>query len=162
VVRAQARPSVAGRNGLCQNQRHPVLHHLADHPNCLTRAQSAVSVQCNLTSDAQHTPGRHGLPSGKIRGGPFLSPILFHPFTSYQTTYMKIKHVTITPMPRPMPLGMFDPMPEVIATFEDDSTKTLFAFYPDEISFTPSEFIGLAEEEAHTLFQRKDHSYLRS
>jgi hypothetical protein len=75
---------------------------------------------------------------------------------------MKIKHVTITPMPRPMPLGMFDPMPEVIATFEDDSTKTLFSFYPDEISFTPSEFIGLTEEEAHTLFQRKDHSYLRS
>lgn len=27
-----------------------------------------------------------------------------------------------------MPTGMFDPMPEVIATFEDDSTKFLFAF----------------------------------
>jgi hypothetical protein len=75
---------------------------------------------------------------------------------------MKIKSVNITPMPRPMPEGMFDPMPEVIATFEDGSTKNLFSFYPDEVSFTPSDFIGLTEEEAHTLFQRKDTAYLRS
>jgi hypothetical protein len=75
---------------------------------------------------------------------------------------MKIKHVIITPLPRPMPLGMFDPMPEVIATFENGSTKTLFSFYPDEISFKESEFTGLTEEDAHTLFQRKDRSYLRS
>ena len=75
---------------------------------------------------------------------------------------MKITNVTITPMPRPMPEGMLDPMPEVIATFEDGSTKTLFSFYPDEISFKESDFTGLTEEEAHTLFQRKDRSYLRS
>ena len=65
-------------------------------------------------------------------------------------------------MPRPMPEGMFDPMPEFVATFEDGSTKTLFAFYPDEVSFKPSEFIGLTEEDAHGLFQQKDHAYLRS
>jgi hypothetical protein len=41
---------------------------------------------------------------------------------------MKIISATITPMPRPMPLGMFDPMPEVVAAFEDGSTKTLFSF----------------------------------
>ena len=75
---------------------------------------------------------------------------------------MKIKSVTIAPMPRPMPLGMFDPMPEVIATFEDGSIKTLFAFYPDEVSFRESEFVGLTEEEAHSLFQKKDTAYLRS
>lgn len=75
---------------------------------------------------------------------------------------MKIKNVTITSMPRPMPQGMFDPMPEVIATFEDDSTKTLFSFYPDEVSFQSSEFIGLTEAEAHSLFQQKDTAYLRS
>ena len=75
---------------------------------------------------------------------------------------MKIKSVTITPMPRPMPLGMFDPMPEVVATFEDGSTRTLFSFYPDEVSFQASEFTGLTEEEAHSLFQRKDTAYLRS
>jgi hypothetical protein len=75
---------------------------------------------------------------------------------------MKIKSVTITLMPRPMPQGMFDPMPEVIATFEDGTTKRLFSFYPDEVSFRESEFIGLTEEEAHSLFQRKDTAYLRA
>lgn len=75
---------------------------------------------------------------------------------------MKIKSVTITAMPRPMPHGMFDPMPEVIATFEDGTTKTLFSYYPDEVSFVEHEFIGLTEEEAHSLFQRKDTAYLRS
>ena len=65
-------------------------------------------------------------------------------------------------MPRPMPEGMFDPMPEVIATFADGSTKTLFSFYPDEVSFCTREFIGLTEEEACDLFQRKDRAYLRS
>ncbi len=75
---------------------------------------------------------------------------------------MKIKSVIITPMPPPMPLGMLDPMPEVVATFEDGTTKRLFSFFPDEISFLPSEFTGLTEEEAHNLFQRKDTTYLRS
>ena len=75
---------------------------------------------------------------------------------------MKIKSVTITAMPRPMPQGMFDPMPEVIATFEDGSTKTLFSFHPDEVTFVSREFIGLTEEEAYDLFQRKDRAYLRS
>ncbi len=75
---------------------------------------------------------------------------------------MKITSAFITPMPRPMPDGMFDPMPEVVATFEDGSRKTLFAFYPDEVSFRESEFIDLTEEEAHSHFQQKDHAYLRS
>ena len=75
---------------------------------------------------------------------------------------MKITSAIITPMPRPMPDGMFDPMPEVIATFEDGSTKTLFSFYPDEISFQASEFIGLTEAEAKSLFHHKDVSYLKS
>ena len=75
---------------------------------------------------------------------------------------MKILSVTITDMPRPMPEGMFDTMPEVIATFEDGSTKTLFSFYPDEVSFRACEFVGLTEEETHSLFQQKDTAYLRS
>ena len=74
---------------------------------------------------------------------------------------MKITHATITPMPRPMPQGMFDPMPEVIATFEDGSTKTLFSFYPDEVSFSTAEIVGHTEEEVQDLFQRKDRDYLR-
>ena len=75
---------------------------------------------------------------------------------------MKIISAIITPMPRPMPQGMFDPMPEVVATFEDGSTKTLFQFYPDEISFRASEFIGLTEQEAMALRHRKDVAFLQS
>ena len=75
---------------------------------------------------------------------------------------MKITSAIITPMPRPMPHGMFDPMPEVIATFEDGSSKSLFTFYPDEVSYRASEFIGLTEDEAMSLFHRKDISFLQS
>jgi hypothetical protein len=75
---------------------------------------------------------------------------------------MKITSAIITPMPRPMPEGMFDPMPEVVATFKDGITKTLFSFYPDEITFQASEFAGLTEEEANALRQRKDVAFLKS
>ena len=75
---------------------------------------------------------------------------------------MKITNTTVTAMPRSMPEGMFDPTPKAMATFEDGSTKTLFAFYSDEVSVTPSEFVGLTEEEARSLFQRKDTACLRS
>lgn len=71
---------------------------------------------------------------------------------------MKIKAATITAMPK----KLFDPMPEVIATFEDGSEKTLFSFYPDEISFSKSEFIGLTEAQAMDLRRTKDIAFLRS
>ena len=75
---------------------------------------------------------------------------------------MKITSAIITAMPRPMPEGMFDPMPEVVATFEDGTTKPLFSFYPDEITFQASEFIGLTEQEAKALRHRKDVTFLKS
>jgi hypothetical protein len=75
---------------------------------------------------------------------------------------MKITKATITAMPRPMPEGMFDEMPAVIATFEDGTTKRLFKFYPDEVSFSESEFVGLTEDEARALFRRMDVAFLRS
>ena len=75
---------------------------------------------------------------------------------------MKITSAVITAMPRPMPEGMFDAMPEVIATFEDGTTKPLFSFYPDEITFQASEFTGLTEEEANALRHRKDVAFLKS
>ena len=61
-----------------------------------------------------------------------------------------------------MPVDWSDPMPQVFATFEDGTEKLLFAFYPDEISFTAGEFIGLTEEEARTLKGKKDKKYLQS
>lgn len=69
----------------------------------------------------------------------------------------KIISAIITAMPK----AIFDPMPQVIVKFDDKSEKTLFKYYPDEISFTPEEFIGLTEAEAHTLKVNKDKRYLQ-
>jgi hypothetical protein len=52
-------------------------------------------------------------------------------------------------------------MPKVAVTFEDGTSKDLFSFYPDEISFSESEFIGLTEEEARKLRHDRDVAYLR-
>lgn len=61
-----------------------------------------------------------------------------------------------------MPVGMFDPLPRVIATYEDATKEELFAFYPDEISFTEQEFVGLTKEEAMALRTKKDKEHLQS
>ncbi|MDA8651659.1 hypothetical protein N9L75_03695 [Porticoccaceae bacterium] len=53
-------------------------------------------------------------------------------------------------------------MPKVTVIFEDGSSKELFKFYPDEISFRPSEFVGLTEEDARRLRQAKDVAYLKA
>lgn len=71
---------------------------------------------------------------------------------------MKIIKCEITAMPK----GLFDPMPKVIVTFENGSTEELFDYYPDEISFSESEFIGLTKEKAHLLKFVKDKKYLQS
>jgi hypothetical protein len=70
----------------------------------------------------------------------------------------KIVSCTISPMPK----KMFDDMPKVTVTYDDGSTEELFQYFPDEISFTESEFIGLTSEQAHELRHRKDVAYLRS
>ncbi len=64
--------------------------------------------------------------------------------------------------PRPLPDGMLDKMPEVTVTLSNGEVKTLFDFYPDELSFTEEEFIGLTEEMAHQLRSIKDVKYLQS
>ena len=69
---------------------------------------------------------------------------------------------TIGPYPRPMEQGMFDPMPEVKVQFNNGNEKSLFCFYPDEISFNESEFIGLTEENARRLKFEKDKIYIQS
>jgi hypothetical protein len=75
---------------------------------------------------------------------------------------MKITSAKIGPYPRPMPIGLADPMPKVTATFADGSVRNLFEFFPDEIDFTPQEFVGLTEIQAHELRTRKDVAYLQS
>jgi hypothetical protein len=71
---------------------------------------------------------------------------------------MKIKSARITKMPQ----SMFENMLKVLAAFEDGTEKELFSYFPDEISFTPEEFIGLTEEEARSLKVNKDKAYLQS
>jgi len=61
-----------------------------------------------------------------------------------------------------MPSDLFDPMPIVTVTFEDESEKELFSYYPDEITFSPDELLGLTEEEARALKVKKDRDYLQS
>ncbi len=71
---------------------------------------------------------------------------------------MKIVRCTVTSFPT----SLTDPMPKVIVTFENDVEKELFSFYPDEISFTENEFIGLTEDQAVTLKFTKDKNFLQS
>lgn len=70
----------------------------------------------------------------------------------------KIKSAKITAMPK----SIFDEMPKVIATFNDGTEKELFSFYPDEISFHESEFVGLTEQEARSLKHKKDLHFLQN
>jgi hypothetical protein len=79
------------------------------------------------------------------------------------STTMSAKIVSCRIGPYPSSKPSFDQkMPEVHATFDDGTSKMLFRFYPDELSFTEAEFIGLTEQEASQLFVTKDQAYLRS
>ena len=71
---------------------------------------------------------------------------------------MKITQAKISPLPE----FLFDPMPEVEVTFENGTSKTLFSYYPDELTFLPEEFSGLTEEEARALYTQKDIAYFQS
>lgn len=69
---------------------------------------------------------------------------------------MKVIKCHITDQPK----SLFDPMPEVIVTLEDGSVVNLFRYYPDEISFTPNEFVGLTIDECRSLYTKKDKEFL--
>jgi hypothetical protein len=71
---------------------------------------------------------------------------------------MKITSARITDMPK----SFFDPMPQVWVTTENGEEQLLFEYYPDEISFSKEEFIGLTLEEARHLKFTKDKAYLQS
>jgi len=69
---------------------------------------------------------------------------------------MKISSARITPLPR----SFSDPMPTVYVTLEGGEEQELFDYYPDEISFSPAEFVGLTLEQARNLKYKKDRAYL--
>lgn len=51
---------------------------------------------------------------------------------------------------------------DITAKFDDGSEGELLRYYPDEISFSEAELIGLTVEEARRLHYKKDLAYLRS
>ena len=72
---------------------------------------------------------------------------------------MKVVSVRITEQPK----SLFDPIPRVYVTLEGGSEEIyLFSYYPDEVSFTESELIGLTIDECRRLYTKKDLNYLRS
>lgn len=71
---------------------------------------------------------------------------------------IKIVQATIGPMPD----ALTDPMPKVVVTLENGAVVELFDYYPDEISFTPGEFVGLTYAEGRRLKFKKDVAYLQS
>lgn len=72
----------------------------------------------------------------------------------------KITKARITAMPRTS-IAHLDPMPTVFVTTEDGTEVELFSYYPDELTFTEDEFLGLTVEEARALRHRKDVDFLR-
>ena len=79
-------------------------------------------------------------------------------FSNQITLQMKVIQSRITEQPK----SLFDPIPRVYVTLENGVEEFLFDYYPDEISFTPSEFIGLTIEECRHLKFKKDKHYLTS
>jgi hypothetical protein len=71
---------------------------------------------------------------------------------------MRITAARITEQPK----SIFDPLPEVWVTYEDGEEEKLFSYYPDELYFEESEFIGLTRDDAFRLFHKRDVAYLRS
>jgi len=56
----------------------------------------------------------------------------------------------------PIPKSIFDPIPQVEVVFDDGKTCVLFSYFPEEMSFTAEEFIGLTRAEAMWLYYQKD------
>ena len=81
---------------------------------------------------------------------------------SLRTATLKITAAKIGPMPRPMPAGLLDPSPFAMVTFEDGTHERLFTFYPDEITFTENDLVGLTRDQALQLYHKRNVEYLKS
>ena len=80
----------------------------------------------------------------------------------FQQSSSKIVSVEITDGPGPLPHGVFEQAPCVIATLDDGSRVELFSFYSHERSFSPAEFVGLSVEEGRKLKFAPGHHCRRS
>ena len=63
----------------------------------------------------------------------------------------RIVSAIITPGPSPLPGGVFDQAPRIIATLDDGREVELFSFYEHERSFSRDQFVGLTVDEARRL-----------
>jgi hypothetical protein len=79
----------------------------------------------------------------------------------FQPVARKIVSAEITDGPGPLPHGVFEQAPRVIATLDDDSRVELFSFYADERSFNPAEFVGMSVEAGRRLKFAPGHSARR-
>lgn len=61
-----------------------------------------------------------------------------------------------------LPQRLGDPLPEVWVTCEDGSETKVFDFYPDEISFSGAEFVGLTIDECRLLKFGRDRAFLQN
>ena len=59
--------------------------------------------------------------------------------------------------------SIFDGPPAVMVKYDESEEEVkLFDFYPDEISFSSEEFIGLTRAEAINLKFKKDKAFIQS
>jgi hypothetical protein len=63
----------------------------------------------------------------------------------------RIVSAVITPGPGPLPGGVFEQAPRVIATLDNGRDVELFSFYAHERSFEPGQFVGLTVDEGRRL-----------
>jgi hypothetical protein len=62
-----------------------------------------------------------------------------------------------------MPVNFTDPMPAVmVITAGSEEEQLLFFYYPDELSFSPSEFVGLSVDQGKALKFTKDVAFLKA
>lgn len=61
----------------------------------------------------------------------------------------------------PLPQRLGDPLPEVWVGCEDGTETKVFDFYPDELSFSGDEFVGLTVEECRLLKFGRDRAFLQ-
>ncbi len=79
-------------------------------------------------------------------------------FPAKPITYKVVEIAQITAIDREIKCGHCT----LTGLLNDGSTRKLFSFYIDELSFADSDIIGLTEDEANELFRSRDVAYLRS
>ena len=48
----------------------------------------------------------------------------------------------------PMPVKITDPLPKVAVKYDDGTEEVLFDFFPDEVQYSESDFVGKTREQA--------------